>query len=106
MDYQEIYGEKISERDAEFGRTFSDFVNGQMSNPKKVGKYLAKEHRYLQGQMWSVCLSFMRQLALNYHRGWYDDRNEYAAKTAAKAYDSLIEADLIFDIDYIERKID
>lgn len=74
MDYLELSGATISERDKAFAQEFANFVNGSMSSPDQTGRELTKAHRYLQQQMFKVFLGFMKQLALNYQQGRYDDR--------------------------------
>lgn len=104
MTYYEIFGEPISKEDEAFVKEFERFVNGRMSNPEKVGKGLSTMHRYLQQHAFKVVVAYMRQLALNFYAGRFDDRNEWAAKAAATAYDSLVENEIVYDTDYIERK--
>lgn len=68
-----------------------------MASADKTGRELTKAHRYLQQQMFKVFIGFMRQLAYNYQKGNYDDRNEWASRLASEAYSHLIESDLIYD---------
>lgn len=68
MDYKNFSGEAISEQDKAFAQEFANFVNGRMCSADKTGKELTKAHRYLQQQMFKVCIGFMRQLALNYQK--------------------------------------
>ena len=91
MDYQGFPGEAISEQDKAFAQEFTDFVNGRMCSADKTGKELTRAHRYLQQQMFRVFIGFMRQLAFNYQKGSYDQRNEWASRLAATAYDQLTE---------------
>ena len=100
MDYQEFSGEVISEQDKAFAKEFTNFVNGRMCSAEKTGKELTRAHRYLQQQMFKVFLGFMKQLAHNYQQGRYDDRNEWASRLSAEAYQRLIECDLIFDPEF------
>ena len=51
-----------------------------------------------------MCVSYIRQLAINYHKGYYDERNEMAAKRAAMMYDTLIYGNEIYDPEYNELK--
>ena len=104
MDYQEFSGEVISEQDKAFAKEFTNFVNGRMCSAEKTGKELTRAHRYLQQQMFRVFISFMRQLAFNYQKGSYDQRNEWASRLAATAYDRLTEENLIYDPEYINIK--
>ena len=95
MDYQEFSGEVISEQDKAFA---------QECSADKTGKELTRAHRYLQQQMFRVFIGFMRQLAFNYQKGSYDQRNEWASRLAATAYDRLTEENLIYDPEYINIK--
>jgi len=80
-------------KDELFGRQFGDFVNGKMSSPKEVAKKMATEHRYLQNEMFKVCLEYIKVLAENCEKGWYDPRNKYAAETSKEIIDHLKEID-------------
>ena len=100
MDYQEFSGEVISEQDKAFAKEFTNFVNGRMCSAEKTGKELTRAQRYLQQQMFKVFMGFMRQLAYNYQKGFYDERNEWASRLASEAYRHLIESNLIFDPNY------
>lgn len=104
MDYSELSGATISERDKAFAKAFADFVNGSMCSPDQTGRELTKAHRYLQQQMFKVFLGFMKQLAHNYQQGRYDDRNEWASRLSAVAYQRLIECNLIFDPEFMNSK--
>lgn len=95
---------QVAESDKEFAREFENFVNGKMHSADKTGKALTCAHRYLQQQMFKVFVGFMRQLAINYHRGRYDDRNEWASRLSAEAYDRLVETELIYDPDYNDER--
>lgn len=97
MDYQEFSGVTISEQDKVFAQEFANFVNGRMCSAENTGRELTKAHRYLQQQMFKVFIGFMRQLAYNYQKGTYDDRNEWASRLASEAYTRLVESDLIYD---------
>ena len=92
--------ERIAKSDLEFAKHFENFVNGYMASTDKTGKAMAEAHRYLQSQMFNVCLAYIRQLAVNYRKGYYDPRNERAARQSAVAYEALIEADEIYDPKY------
>lgn len=71
-------------KDALFARNFSDFVNGQMESPYKVAEVMAKDHRYLQQQMFKVCYYYIELLSQMYENGYYDGRNEWSCETAHK----------------------
>lgn len=97
MDYQEFPGVTISEQDKAFAQEFANFVNGRMCSAENTGRELTRAHRYLQQQMFNVFIGFMRQLAYNYQKGTYDDRNAWASRLALEAYTHLTENNLIYD---------
>lgn len=70
-------------------RVLSEFVNGRIRSPKRVAEEMAKDHRYLQQEMFKICYEYMKILAENNDKGWYDARNEWACNTAKKMIDSL-----------------
>lgn len=92
----------ISESDKAFVTSFENFVNGRVCNTEKTGMAMASMHRYLQQQGFKVFMGFMKALAHNYHKGRYDDRNEWASRLASEAYSRLTAANLVFDPDYSE----
>ena len=65
MDYLELSGATISERDKAFAQEFANFVNGSMCSPDQIGRELTRAHRYLQQQMFKVFLGFMNFQPLN-----------------------------------------
>ena len=76
-----------------FARQFSDFVNGKCYNKRKTAELMAKDHRYLQSEMFKVLLEYAKVLADNYENGWYDGRNEWACTAAKYMLDGLKTAD-------------
>ena len=80
------YGET---NDNVFVRSFSRFVNGRCINKEKVAELMAKEHRYLQSEMFFVCMAYIRKMAENYDNGNYDLRNEYACHTAKQMISAI-----------------
>ena len=80
------YGET---NDNVFVRSFSRFVNGRCGNKEKVAELMCNEHRYLQTQMFYVCLAFIRKLAENMENGNFDLRNMYACQTAKQMIEAL-----------------
>ena len=78
-------------KDEWFARTFGDFVNGRMCSARKVAEAMARDHRYLQAEMFRVCLAYIRMLSENYEKGYYDPRNEYACKTSKRIIEFLDE---------------
>lgn len=73
----------ISEKDIEFAKTtLSDFVNGGMSSPKTVAAQMSLDHRYLQSEMFKICLEYIKILAMNYQNGRFDGRNEWTCSLA------------------------
>ena len=80
------YGET---NDNVFVRSFSRFVNGRCGNKEKVAELMCNEHRYLQTQMFYVCLAYIRKLAENMEKGNFDLRNMYACQTAKQMREAL-----------------
>ena len=80
------YGEN---NDNVFVRQFSSFVNGKCYNKENVAELMSREHRYLQSEMFFVCLAYIRKMAENYDNGCYDLRNEYACRTAKQMISTL-----------------
>jgi len=72
-----------------FVRQFSSFVNGKCHNKENVAELMAREHRYLQSEMFFVCLAYIRKMAENYDNDCYDLRNEYACRTAKQMISAL-----------------
>ena len=67
-----------------FARFFSNFVNGKIRSHKRVAEKMGNDHRYLQNEMFKVCLEYIKLLAANYNKGYYDPRNSYACKMSDK----------------------
>lgn len=76
---------RISERDKAFAEAFSQFVNGKMASASKTGQMLANDHRYLVNEKFKVVVAFIEELAVCYHKGQFDRRNEWACHLAAEA---------------------
>ena len=72
-----------------FARQFGNFVNGKMCSKTKVAERMSCEHRYLQNEMFNVCMAYITKLAENCEKGYFDPRNEYACKTSKKIIDCL-----------------
>lgn len=81
------------DNDDVFARFFGDFVNGKMHSKTKVAERMACEHRYLQNEMFKVCMEYIRKLSKNYDKGYFDGRNEYACKTSSIIMESLNKKD-------------
>lgn len=93
-----------------FVRQFSDYVNGKAQSEKFYNREAGKdvwidgkkacairmglEHRYLQQEMFKVCLEYIKVLADNYEKGIYDGRNEWACKTSKGFVDYCKEKDI------------
>lgn len=84
----------INERDKEFANEFSRFVNGKMCSASKVGAEFANDHRFLVNEKFKVMMAFMEQLAINYQKGYYALRNEWACTLAHAAIEALREQQL------------
>ena len=80
------YGET---NDNVFVRSFSRFVNGKLRSKEHVAELMCNEHRYLQTQMFYVCLAYIRKLAENMEKGNFDLRNMYACQTAKQMIEAL-----------------
>lgn len=63
-----------------------EIVNNCGFRPVAVALKLAKMHRYLQEQFFTLCLNYMARLAKAYKDGRYDARNENACTTAYKMF--------------------
>ena len=74
-----------------FVRFFSNFVNGKLTSVKDVADKMAQEHRYLQGEMFKVCMAYIVTLAQKFNSGYYDGRNAYACETSSKIVNALDE---------------
>lgn len=74
-----------------FVRFFSNFVNGKMRDKRHVAHMMANEHRYLQQEMFKVCMAYIEELKERYAKGCYDARNQYACETSDKIIKGLIE---------------
>jgi hypothetical protein len=69
-------------RDDVFARFFSNYVNRCPNNFKRAAKTMGREHRYLQSEMFKMCIEYIKVLAEHYDNGCYDPRNEWACSTA------------------------
>ena len=76
-----------------FARFFGNFVNGKLHSKKHVAEVMCREHRYLQNEMFKVCLEYIKLLAENCEKGCFDPRNQYAAQTSKKIIDYFKEVD-------------
>lgn len=65
-----------------FAHFFSNYVNRCPNDFKKAASVMGREHRYLQNEMFKVCMAYIKVLKEAYDEKRYDGRNEYAVKTA------------------------
>jgi hypothetical protein len=72
----------------------SDIVNSTSFNPVEVGVQLSNEHRYLVNEMFKMFLHFTGKLSIDYEKGYYDGRNEFACQCAKIIVDALKENDM------------
>ena len=79
-------------KDELFARQFSDYVNRCPNDFKVAANAMGREHRYLQNEMFKVCIEYFKVLEQAYLNDRYDDRNSWAVRTANKAL-SLLRAD-------------
>jgi hypothetical protein len=70
-----------------FAHFFSDYVNHCPNDFKRAAKVMGREHRYLQSEMFKMCIEYIKVLAEHYNNGCYDPRNQYAAQTSKKIID-------------------
>lgn len=68
--------------DEVFARFFSSYVNHCPNNFKRAAKAMGREHRYLQSEMFKMCIEYIKVLAEHYNNNCYDPRNEWACSTA------------------------
>lgn len=87
----ELCQEPGETEDDVFARFFGNFVNGKMHSKEKVAERMCTEHRYLQQEMFKVCLEYMKKLAENYNNGYYDGRNEWSCQTSSMIVEALKE---------------
>jgi hypothetical protein len=79
------------DNDDVFARFFGNFVNGKCHDKKKVANLMCREHRYLQNEMFKVCMEYIKKLDENASTGYYDPRNQYACNTAKIIINALDE---------------
>lgn len=72
-----------------FARQFSNYVNRCPNDFKKAAKAMGKDHRYLQSEMFKMCIEYIKVLAEHYNNGFYDGRNEWACSTAYSIMDEF-----------------
>lgn len=65
-----------------FAHQFSNYVNRCPNDFKKAAKAMGREHRYLQSEMFKMCIEYIKILAEHYDNSCYDPRNEWACSTA------------------------
>ena len=73
-----------------FARLFDDFTNGRLSDYDKVAERMVQSHRYIKGEMFWICMAYVRKLAECYSKGWFDARNERACKTAKRIVELVL----------------
>ena len=76
-------------KDELFARNFSDYVNRCPNDFKKAAMAMGREHRYLQSEMFKMCIEYIKVLAEHYNNGCYDPRNEWACSTAYSITDEF-----------------
>lgn len=88
--------EKLYDREIEFVETESSFINGKLSHTKEVAQAMAQDHRYLVNERTKLVVEYLKELAKNHRKGYYDPRNEWACKVARVAIDALIESEVLY----------
>lgn len=66
------------------GRVLEDFVNGRITSKEKVAERMARSHRYLQQELFSLFTYYTKNLSDAFEKGRYDARNEWSCKKANK----------------------
>ena len=80
-------------RDDVFARFFGNYVNRCPNDFKRAAKAMAREHRYLQNEMFKVFIEYIKVLAEHYENGCYDGRNAWACDSSKKILDYFNEID-------------
>ena len=78
-----------------FARQFSNYVNRIPNNFAVAAKEMGKDYRYLQCEMFRMCLEYMKVLSKHCEIGAFDDRNKWAVETAHKVIKFLGEDNLV-----------
>ena len=73
-------------KDELFANQFSNYVNRCPNDFEKAAEAMGRDHRYLQSEMFKMCLAYIKVLNDHYINGRYDARNEWAC---GKAHDLL-----------------
>lgn len=79
-----------------FARQMSDFVNGKCYNMKKTAEKMAKDHRFLQQEMFKLCLEYINVLSNHFEKERFDGRNEWSCKCSNKIVKHLKEEKMLF----------
>ncbi len=87
---------KLNDDEIEFVEKESRFINGRLLHTKEVARAMAQDHRYLVQERAKLFIEYLRELAANERKGFYDPRNEWACKCARVAIDALVEKGLYF----------
>lgn len=82
--------------DEVFARFFSNYVNKCPNDFDKAVEKMSHEHRYLQNEMFLVCLKYIKKLAENFDKGIYDARNQYACETSNAIICNLREKNILY----------
>ena len=91
-----------TEKDNIIVEQLSRYVNNGGITPLKAGRKLVMEaHRAHHGVILKLFIGYIRQLAVNYYKGRFDERNRLVSRHAADIYDFLVEQKIVDDKDYI-----
>lgn len=82
------------EEDEVFANLFSDYVNKCPNDYNRAVEKMSHEHRYLQNEMFIVCLKYIKKLSENFENDIYDARNQYACETSNSIIESLKEKNI------------
>lgn len=78
----------------------TDIVNSTLFSPREAAKECAKDHRYLQEQLFIFCVHYLDEMSENYHKKNYDARNEFSTYAASRIIDSIFDREDMVEIKY------
>ena len=88
VSYLEATKEPTATKEQQLATTITDAINGLFS-AKDFCKAMSREHRALQYDFTTLCLTWLDQCREMYNNGNYDARNEGACRTAKILMDHL-----------------
>lgn len=67
----------------------SNILNRMSVDAREVGVELSTDHRYLSNKAFTMFLHLAGELARDFEKGYYDERNQYACKCSKIIIDTL-----------------